>query len=115
MTKIVNVKITSTFLGIEDRGLLSSFLYLEWEGGVQGFGGYHLIGPYCALWVKRVLETVGVKDWDKLPGKYIRIEEGKYGSSIDSIGHIIEDKWFNVREEMKEMEDAAQCSRNNPS
>jgi len=33
-----------------------------------------------------------------LPGKFIRVKTNGWGSTIDEIGNIIEDKWFNLRE-----------------
>lgn len=87
-----NARIDSTFLGREDHGIFTAFLYLDYGGGGQGFGGYVLKDKYAYVFVSRVLETVGASSWENLPGKHVRVcvEQGK----ALGIGHIIEDKWY---------------------
>ncbi len=48
--------------------------------------------------ISKVLDVVGVDRWEDLPGKYIRIEDNGLGSTINKIGNIIEDKWFDLKE-----------------
>jgi hypothetical protein len=36
--------------------------------------------------------------WEDLKGKYIRIKDNGWGSTIDEIGNLMENKWFNLRE-----------------
>ena len=98
MSEIKNAKITDTMLGREDHGIMTFMLYLEWGGSVCGYGGY-AIDQYDRNKEKRVfsasgleaiskiLEVVGVKTWEDLKGKYIRIEDNGWG-----------EKWFNIRE-----------------
>lgn len=52
--------------------------------------------------ISKILETVGVDKWEDLPGKYIRIKDNGWGSTIDEIGNLMEEKWFNIREFFKE-------------
>lgn len=99
MSNIKNAKIKSTMLGVEDHGILTAFLHLDYGGAGQGFGGYGLGGPFCSAWVERVLETVGVEKWEDLPGKHIRVKAEH--SKVHEIGNILEDKWFNPAEEFK--------------
>ena len=102
-----NALIESTFLGWEDHRIFTCFLYLKYDGGGQGFGGYALDTYDEALkrrkgtaqgaeFIARVLETVGVDSWEKLPGKFVRVVAS--WTKVKSIGHIIEDKWFSPEE-----------------
>lgn len=111
-----NAQIESASLGVEDHGLLTSYLRLVQGGCCQGFGGYGLDGQpseridgakrtpsvYCGWWIARILETVGVSDWKDLKGKYIRVDGEDFGK-IDGIGHIVEDRWFYPAKEIAAM------------
>ena len=109
---IANAKIKSTMLGIEDHGIMTFFLFCEWPGSGGGIGGYALDGHkpsdqrvgsghgYQAI--RRILETVGVDKWEKLPGTLIRIEDPGLGRPLTRIGHIMEDRWFDLDAYMKE-------------
>ena len=44
------------------------------------------------------MKTVGVSSWEKLRDKYIRVVSRGLGKSIEEIGNIMEDKWFNIEE-----------------
>jgi hypothetical protein len=102
-----NAKIKSVTLGYEDHGCLTCWIHLEQEGSGQGFGGYSLDAPkdgnsyLGTFWIKRLLETVGVSNWDDLKGKYVRVEGEEFGT-ISGIGHIIENKWFYPQKEIAE-------------
>ena len=109
---IENARIESTMLGIKDHGIMTAFLHLDFEGSCQGFGGYGLdsydreeekrvASKACGYFIKRVLETVGVENWEDLHGKYIRAKRSF--TKIHAIGNILEDKWFNPREEFERM------------
>lgn len=107
--EIKNAKITSTMLGREDHGIMTFMIWVELDSYTCGVGGYAL-DMYDRAAEKRVftakgleaiskiLEVVDVDEWEKLPGKYIRIKDNGWGSTIDEIGHLIKDKWFNLRE-----------------
>ena len=103
-----NAKITGTMLGIEDHGIFSFYLYLDYGGSSQGAGGYSLDTPIrdnegkflCRRGtaagmelIARILQLVGVEKWEDLKGKSIRVEIGESGT-IKAIGHIIKDDWF---------------------
>lgn len=102
---IRNAKITETKLGREDHGILTFYLAIEWGGAACCVGGYCL-DYYDRETEKRiysakgleaianVLETVGVDNWEDLPGKLIRIYEQGRGEPIKRIGNIMEEKWF---------------------
>jgi len=111
-TEIVNAKIESTMLGVEDHGVTTFYLMLAWDGSSQGFGGLNLgaVGAPRAGFgfaVRRVLETVGVSAWEQLPGKLVRIEIDDApgcANKIFRIGHIIENRWFDPVAELKTLE-----------
>ena len=109
MGEIRNAKITGTMLGREDHGIMTFMLYLEFGAFSCGYGGY-AIDRYDMAADKRVfsasgleaiskiLEVVGVRTWEELKGKYIRIEDNGWGETIDKIGNLMEEKWFNIRD-----------------
>lgn len=103
-----NAVIKSASIEIEDHGILSGWLYLDYGDSGQGFGGYALYLPksynhhilnvgYAGHWIYRVLEIAGVNKWSDLPGKTIRVKCD--WNKIRSIGHIIKDDWFTPDEE----------------
>lgn len=102
MSEIKNALITRTCLDTE-RGL-TAWIHLDYGGLSQAFGGYMLYGSlekdkrnYGGHFIKRCIEIGGVGEWEKLPGKTIRvkIEDGL----ARSIGHIIKDNWFCPQED----------------
>lgn len=106
-----NAVITSTSLGAEDHGIFTVSLCLEYESGVQCFGGYAMdsydkikkrrVGTAYGLeFIKRVMDTVGVTEWSQLAGKHIRAEAEHI--KVHAIGHIVKDKWFNPERDLKE-------------
>lgn len=77
MTKIVeNAEITSTFLGREEHGILTSYITVRGDG-------------------------FGVSSWEDLVGKFIRIETDDPGSRVTKIGNLIKDEWFDFEESFK--------------
>ena len=78
---------------------------------MQGFGGYNLYNgnltkktnntarSTTGIWIWRVLEIAGVDEWSDLVGRPIRVKSNH--SSIEAIGHILKDEWFNPKEEFK--------------
>ncbi len=90
-----------------ERGL-SAWVYLDYGGSGQGFGGFLLYAPtgwrantnpvnFAGHFIWRVLEVAGVNDWSKLPGRTVRVKAG-FGC-VHAIGHIVKDDWFNPKEE----------------
>jgi hypothetical protein len=108
--EIKNAKITSTMLGREDHGIMTFMIFVEFDVCVGcGVGGYALdswdkitstrvFRAESMEAISKVLDVVGVDRWEKLPGSYIRIKDNGWGSTIDEIGNLMEDKWFNLRE-----------------
>lgn len=99
-----NAQIAATQLGYDDHGIVTAFLQLQWPGMGGGFGGYvlHSDHPHSGLtafgmqYLRSVLDVVGVRTWEELAGKHIRIvqEPGSGLNRIIGIGHIMEDRWF---------------------
>lgn len=104
MTEIKNAVITSTEIEIEDHGILTLWLNLDYGGSVQGFGGYSLDNhAFCAVFIRRCLEVVGVHKWSEMRGKTIRVALDKPYGLIQGIGNIIKDEWFYPRETAEKM------------
>jgi hypothetical protein len=110
---IHNAKIDSTFLGIEDHGIMTFFLHLSWDSCGIGYGGYGLDGhskpervghgqAYQAI--RRILETLGLHQWEAIKGQLCRVDfdDGPGCSGrVTRIGHILEDKWFDLAAHMR--------------
>lgn len=107
--EIRNAKITSTMLGREDHGILTFMVFVEFGCSGCGIGGYAIDqydrGTNNRVFsvkgleaISKILETVGVDKWEDLPNKYIRVKDNGWGSTIDEIGNLMEEKWFNIRE-----------------
>lgn len=93
--EIKNAQITGTMLGLEDHNIFTCFLYLDYGGGYQGFGGYFLENH--PTMIQDILKTVGVGSWEELGGKFIRVQSNNH--KILRIGHIIKDVWYSPEEE----------------
>jgi hypothetical protein len=112
--EIRNAKIISVFLGYEDHGILTAMLNLDYGSSAQGFGGYQLDSyskenssriptKACGFFIQRVLEVVGVTNWEALEGKHIRVKS-TWGK-VHAIGNVLKDEWFNPEEEFKVLQD----------
>jgi len=92
--EIRNAKIESTFLGIEDHGIFTASIMLDYgKYGVQGFGQHDLsFKDYGIKYLRSVLEVLEVDQWEDLIGVNVRakIKDGM----IIGIGHIVNDEWF---------------------
>lgn len=98
--KEVIAKIESTFLGIEDHGIFTAYLYVDYSrGSGQGIGGYSLddydperkerIGTgYGMEWIRRVLLACGVDSWEKLAGRTVFILKTEAQDRIGSSGAL---------------------------
>lgn len=107
--EIKNAIITDAGLSTGDRGLLSSWIMVDYGGAGQGFGGFVLYLPkswthhsllsHAGHWIFRCMEIANVTDWSKMKGKTIRVKADHGG--IISIGHIVKDDWFTPSEDFK--------------
>lgn len=109
MAEIVNAKITSTMLGLEDHGIMTCTLFLEFANGGCGYGGYALdtydevkkmrVGTAAGLdAIMQLMKTLEVEKWEDLKGKYVRCETTGWGGTVTNIGHLIKNKWFSFKE-----------------
>ena len=110
--EIKNAQITGTMLGREDHGIFTFDIYVKFDSCGCGVGGYALdyydkelgkrvFSAKSLEAVSNILDVVGVDKWEDLKGKYIRIKDNGWGSTIDEIGNIMENKWFNLKEFFK--------------
>lgn len=95
-------KITSTMLGVEDHGILTVWLTVDYGGSGQGIGGYSLDGPthdddgkflgrvgsaFGMEFVARTMRACGVDKWEDLKGRTIYVlqdlpdDESAWGTS----------------------------------
>ena len=114
--EIKNAKITDTMLGREDHGIMTFMIYVDIsESGSCGIGGWALDGydretqsrvfsAKGAEVISKILDVVGVDTWEQLSGTYIRVKDRGWGETIDEIGNLMTNKWFNLRDFFSEGE-----------
>jgi hypothetical protein len=93
--------ITSTRLGMEDHGITTASLTVEWAGGGVSVGGFALdtvadktAGDYSRRGtaygldhILRILEAVGVERWERLVGEQVIVLfEGRSAWGAQSVG-----------------------------
>lgn len=97
-----------------DRGLLTAWLFLDYGGMSQGFGGHALYLSksythhkeqcnYAGHFIYRCMEVAGVSKWKDMKGKTIRVRltSDGLGGKIIGIGHIVKEDWFIPEDEFK--------------
>ncbi len=110
--KIVNAKITSASITMADHGCLTFWVTVQGGGWGISIGGYAIGHGYLGAdefdgdgagleAMMRIMDVVGVEKWEDLKGNYIRVEDNGWGESIRKIGHITDDKWFDIDEFFK--------------
>ena len=90
-------KITETHLGREDHGIMTFYVYFDFGGTSQGFGGY-VLDTYnkktekregtafgCEV-INRILEAVGVRRWEDLVGNEMWVIRNREGFDSKIIG-----------------------------
>jgi hypothetical protein len=111
--EIKNAVIESATITTEDHGLLSARLFLTYDCGDQGFGGYALYLPkdfthstnqknYAGHFIFRCMEIAGVSKWEDLKGKTIRVKGDMM--HIEAIGHIVKNDWLDPKKDFAEMD-----------
>ena len=116
--EIKNAKIIDAKLFIEEHDILTFMIHIDAGMFSCGIGGYALdqlswagekykseqvrkANPAGLECMRKIMEVVGVTRWEDLPGKHIRYEDNGWGSTVDKIGNITEDKWIDIREFFK--------------
>ena len=104
-----NAVITGASLSTADHGVLSGFVYLDYGGTGQGFGGYQLYNPnfphsksFAGKYIYKIMEVVGVTEWSKLEGMTVRVRASH--NKVHAIGHIVKDRWFDIEREALELD-----------
>lgn len=106
---VENAKITKADLSMADYGCLTLSMTLEGNGWGVVYGGYCL-GKGClgageddfsgsaagTEYLMRIMDVVGVEKFQDLKGKYVRVANKGWGSTIKIIGNIIQDQWFDA-------------------
>lgn len=106
---IKNALITNVDLSMADHGCLTLAMTLEGGGWGVVYGGYCLGKGYLGAdddffdgsaagmeYLIRIMDTVGVEKFQDLKGKYVRVTLKGWGNSVNIIGNIIKDKWFDA-------------------
>lgn len=108
---IKNATITSTMLGWEDHGIFTFVLHLDYGGSGQG-AGYRSLDTFDKARDKRVgtafglslmmrlLKVVGVRKWEDLKGKHIRVKSGH--ANVSAVGNFLREDWLDFEEFFEE-------------
>lgn len=76
-------KIESTRLGLEDHGIFTAYIALDYgDGGHQSAGGFslddfdpekkHRVGTAFGMeWIRRAMKACGVESWEQLEGRTV--------------------------------------------
>lgn len=105
---ILNAKITSADIFIEDHDILTFAIGIETSAGWSTNIGYFYLdwtkneervpAPYTSTVIRAILETVDVRSWSELVGKYIRVDDNdKHNSTITKIANLMKDNWIDIR------------------
>lgn len=111
--ELKNARIRSATITMEDHGVLMVNLDLDYGGTGQGFGGYCLanvsreskhwsIKTVAGHFIIRVMQVAGVERWDRVAGSPIRVRASH--NKVQSIGHILNEDWFDPAEDFKELQ-----------
>jgi hypothetical protein len=112
---IKNAKIIDASITMKDHDCLTFYISLEGEGFGCCFGGYCIGHGYLGAEpsdicsengfgleaMMHIMNVVGVDRWEDLVGKYCRIKDADWGSSVNCIGNIMKDQWFNIEDFFK--------------
>jgi len=91
---ISNVRISNTFLGIEDHGIFAWNIDTIAGPVGQGTGAYSVRHNVETL--EKIIRVLEVTEWGKLVGTNCRVRRDKPYGRIIAIGHIIEENWVEL-------------------
>ena len=107
--ELENGVIESVSISIADHGAMTAWLFVRFNGGGCGFGGYKLADAdgdnfdknFAAHFIVRCLNTLGKTKWEDLKGCPMRCLHEGLGGGIVAIGNFLKDEWYCPRLEMK--------------
>lgn len=109
---IKNAKITSVSIAMADLDRFCYSIMLDGGGWECNFGGYTIGKGHLGakdsefkaetgngiVAMMRIMNVVGVSRWEDLEGQFIRVAmTGRWGDSINIIGNILNDEWFDQK------------------
>lgn len=105
--ELLNAEVRNVSLNMKDHGCLTLSITLKGAGWGVVYGGYCLGKGYLGAdddyfngfakgmeAIMRIMDVVGVEALEDMKGKYVRIANKGWGSSVKIIGNVISDKWF---------------------
>ena len=108
-TEIVNAEVTDPSIRYDRGVFLTGWVFLNYDTGAQGFGGYVLgtkpgekaraesanATGLLAAWVNGIMTVCDVDDYAKAHGRPVRVKrEARWNGRIIAIGHFTKDIWF---------------------
>lgn len=107
--KMQNAQIKRAHLGKDDHSVLAVCLDLEYgNGNTQSFGTYDLADAGCLAFITAVLRVVGVRSWEELVGRHVRIRADN--GLIVSLGHYMKEDWFCPRDDLPTVKSQGEAS-----
>lgn len=113
--ELLNAQVENVSLNMRDHGCLTLSITLKGAGWGVVYGGYCLGKGYLGAddnffsgsakgmeSIIRIMDVVGVEALEDMKGKYVRIANKGWGSSVKIIGNIISDKWFDYESFFKD-------------
>lgn len=98
------------------HGMLSCYVFLDYGGSGQGFGGFVLYNENfkgginaAGNFIFRVMQIAGVEHLDDAKGRTVRVIRDH--SKVYAIGHIIKDDWYYPDKEFKELKAAREAEK----
>lgn len=104
---LVNAKIVSVDLSMEDHACMTLRMDLEGDGWGVVYGGYSLGRGYVGAttfesgeqsmeYIMRIMDVVGSDTFKGMEGMYVRVAEKGFSDPVKIIGNIVKDKWFDA-------------------
>lgn len=110
--EVQNAQITSVDLSMAEHGCLTLEMVLEGAGWGVTYGNRVIGKGYLDAkafkgsakgteYLMRIMDVVGVERFKDLEGKYVRVVTKGWGGTVNIIGNIIRNKWFDQKDFFK--------------